>query len=153
VRFRVVAVGARQPDWVQQGFEEYRRRLPGFELVEIAPVRRGRGRPVEGACEEEGRRLLQRVPEAHHLVALEVRGQEYDTEGLAHRLQGWLELGQPVDFALGGADGLSPACLERAGERWSLSRLTLAHGLARVVLAEALYRAYSLLRGHPYHRA
>ena len=153
MRFRLLAVGARQPGWVLDGCDEYARRLPGLSVEELPPGRRTRGGDPAQALEDEGRRLLARIPDAHHVVALDVGGHEYDTPGLARRLEHWLTLGTPVDFLIGGPDGLSGACRARAAELWSLSRLTLPHGLARVLSVEALYRAWSLRQGHPYHRA
>jgi 23S rRNA (pseudouridine1915-N3)-methyltransferase len=152
MRFRVLAVGARQPTWVQAGFEEYRRRLPGLELVELPLARRRKGQAPEPARDDEGARLLGRIAPSARVVALEVDGRALDTAALARRMDHWLGLGQPVDFLIGGPDGLSPGCRARADETWSLSPLTLPHGLARVVVAEALYRAWTVLQGHPYHR-
>lgn len=152
MRLRVLAVGPRQPQWVDAGFEEYRRRLPGLELVELPLARRHKGQPAGPARDEEGARLLARLAPSAHVVALEVEGRALDTAALARRLEHWLGLGQPVDFLIGGPDGLSPDCRARAAEAWSLSPLTLPHGLARVLVAEALYRAWTVLKGHPYHR-
>jgi 23S rRNA (pseudouridine1915-N3)-methyltransferase len=152
MRFRMLAVGPRQPAWVNEGFEEYRRRLPGLQLVELPLGRHGKGRSATAARDEEGERLLARIPPGTHVVALEVRGAALDTPMLAQRLAAWLAIGQPVDFLIGGPEGLSPACGARASEAWSLSALTLPHGLARVVAAEALYRAWTVHQGHPYHR-
>lgn len=152
MRLRVLAVGPRQPQWVNAGFEEYRRRLPGLELVELPLARRPKGQPAGPARDEEGERLLARIAPGAHVVTLEVEGRALDTAALSRRLAAWLALGQPVDLLIGGPDGLSPACRARAAESWSLSPLTLPHGLARVVVAEALYRAWSVLQGHPYHR-
>ena len=153
MRFRVLAVGSRQPQWVDRGFEDYRRRLPGLSLVELPVAARAKSQTIEAARDAEGQRLLARIAPGAHVVALEVDGRGLDTAALARRMEAWLALGQPVDFLIGGPDGLSEACRERAAEAWSLSPLTLPHGLARVVLAEALYRAWSVLQGHPYHRA
>jgi 23S rRNA (pseudouridine1915-N3)-methyltransferase len=97
--------------------------------------------------------MLAAVPDNAHAVALEVNGQPWSTAELGLHLQRWMGLGRPVALMVGGPDGLAPGCLERAAEHWSLSRLTLPHGLVRVVVAEALYRAWSLTQGHPYHRA
>ncbi len=153
MRFRVLAMGSRQPQWVDRGFEDYRRRLPGLTLIELPVAPRARTASADAAREAEGQRLLARIASGTHVVALEVDGRGMDTAALATRMDAWLALGQPVDFLIGGPDGLSAACRSRAAEAWSLSPLTLPHGLARVVLAEALYRAWSVLQGHPYHRA
>ncbi|MCC5860344.1 MAG: 23S rRNA (pseudouridine(1915)-N(3))-methyltransferase RlmH [Gammaproteobacteria bacterium] len=152
MRFRVLAVGPRQPAWVTEGVEEYRRRLPGLEVVELPLSRRAKGQPPGPARDDEGRRLLARLGPQDHVVALEVDGATHDTAALARRVEVWLGLGRPVSFLIGGPDGLSAGVRARAEESWSLSPLTLPHGLARVVLTEALYRAWSVLQGHPYHR-
>ncbi len=152
MRLRVLAVGARQPRWVDEGFDEYARRLPGLELVALAPGRRTRGGDPRRARDDEARRLLARIPDPHHVVALDERGRGWDTAQLAARLERWLEHPAPTDLLIGGPDGLAPAVLDRATERWSLSPLTLPHGMVRVLVAEAVYRAWSLLQGHPYHR-
>jgi 23S rRNA (pseudouridine1915-N3)-methyltransferase len=155
MRLVLVAAANRQPAWVDEGFAEYARRLRGgysLELKQVPLARRGAKAPA-AAVEREGERLLAAVPGGARLVALDERGFVWSTDELAARLSSWQRLGAPVCFLVGGPDGLSPACLARADERWALSRLTLPHGLVRIVVAEALYRAWSVLGGHPYHRA
>ncbi len=152
MRFRVLAVGPRQPGWVNEGVEEYRRRLPGLDLVELPLARRSKAQSAVAARDDEGRRLLARLGAQDHVVTLEVEGTAHATGALARRVETWLGLGRPVCFLIGGPDGLSAEVRARAEESWSLSPLTLPHGLARLVLAEALYRAWSVLQGHPYHR-
>ncbi len=144
------------PGWIRDGYREYARRMPrecALELVEIAPGRRGRSTPAARAVEEEGRRMLAALGRGERVIALDVLGQGWSTGQLAERLRGWLGGGCDVSLLVGGPDGLAPACLERASQRWSLSPLTLPHPLVRVVLAEQLYRAWTLVSGHPYHRA
>jgi len=156
MRIRLIAVGERMPRWVAQGFEEYAKRLPRdcrLELCEIAAGRRGKGQDPARAVAEEGRRMLAALPTGARVIALDVGGQPWSTEELAAQMTRWRRLGETVALLVGGPDGLAPACLQRADQRWSLSRLTLPHPLVRVVLAEQLYRAWSLLQGHPYHRA
>lgn len=143
------------PAWVVAGFNEYAKRLPHacrLRLVEIAPAKRGRHPDVERMRREEGDRLLTAVPRAARVIALEVDGTSWRTEQLADRLRDWLQDGRDLALMVGGPDGLSAACRERAELCWSLSPLTLPHPLVRVLLAEQLYRAWSLVRGHPYHR-
>ncbi|NIM71942.1 MAG: 23S rRNA (pseudouridine(1915)-N(3))-methyltransferase RlmH [Gammaproteobacteria bacterium] len=155
MRIRVLAVGTRLPAWQQQGFREYARRLPkacAVELVEIAAARRGKRTSAAQALDKESHRLLAALAKNDYVVALDRTGVQYATEDLAARLDTWLGQGRDVAMLIGGADGLSHACLTRADLRWSLSDLTLPHGLARVLVAEQLYRAWSILRGHPYHR-
>ena len=155
MRIRVVAVGTRLPDWQQQGFREYARRLPkecAMELVEIAAATRSKGMPVAKAVGKESEALLAALAKNDYVVALDRPGIQYTTEDLAGVLETWLGQGRDVAMLIGGADGLSDACLSRADLRWSLSDLTLPHGLARVMVAEQVYRAWSIVRGHPYHR-
>ena len=156
MRIRIVAASARQPDWVTRAFEDYARRLDkrcALELVEVALARRTASTPASRARDEESRRMLRQVPAGAHVVALDRRGEPWTTKRLAARLADWRMARAPVVLLIGGPDGLGADCLSRAVESWSLSALTLPHGLARVVAAEALYRADSLSRGHPYHRA
>lgn len=152
----LLAVGSRVPAWVDTGCREYARRLPRecrLELVTVAAARRGKGAGTARAVAAEGRRLLAAVPAQARVVALDQGGEPWTTRMLASRLARWLQEGRDVALLVGGADGLAPACLERAEQRWSLSPLTLPHALVRVIVAEQLYRAWSLLAGHPYHRA
>lgn len=152
---RVVAAGTRMPAWVDAGFSDYASRLRGdfrLELVEVPLARRGRGDPRK-AVESEGERMLAAVGNRCHLVAMQVGGRAFSTDELARWLESRSRDGVPLAFLVGGPDGLAPSVDAHAGMRWSLSTLTLPHGLVRVVLAEALYRAVSVLKGLPYHRA
>lgn len=154
--FRLIAAGTKMPGWVTGGFEEYAARLGSglrLEITEIALPRRGRNADVARLRAEEGRRMLASVDRRSYVVALQVSGRALDTAQLAAWLSARLADGRDVALLIGGPDGLDPACLERADATWSLSRLTFPHGLVRVLVAEQLYRAHSLLRGHPYHRA
>lgn len=153
MKLRLVAVGTRLPAWVAAGFEAYARRLPRempLELVEIPSAARG-NLPSPRIRETEGGRLLARTGPRDWVVALEERGRERSTAELAQRLDDWRMQGRDVAFLIGGADGLHETCLERADETLSLSPMTLPHALVRVVLAEQLYRAWTVLAGHPYH--
>jgi 23S rRNA (pseudouridine1915-N3)-methyltransferase len=152
----LIAVGTRMPAWVVDGYREYAKRLPrecSLRLVEIPPGRRHKGRTAEQARREEGRQMLAAVPDDCHVIALDVHGKVWSTEVLAEQLQGWLAAGRDVALLVGGPDGLAPECRARALQSWSLSALTFPHALVRVVLAEQLYRAWSITAGHPYHRA
>ncbi|MEW6165661.1 MAG: 23S rRNA (pseudouridine(1915)-N(3))-methyltransferase RlmH [Pseudomonadota bacterium] len=155
MRLIAVAVGTRLPDWMNAGFAEYAKRMPRelpLELVEIKPEPRTTGKTVEAMMAAEAKRIEAALPSRCHRVALDERGDAPDTHALAQRLGQWQEGGADVAFLIGGPDGLDPALKAGAHERLRLSSLTLPHGLARVVLAEALYRAHSLRSGHPYHR-
>jgi 23S rRNA (pseudouridine1915-N3)-methyltransferase len=156
LRLSLITASNRQPPWVEQGADDYATRLRGrctLEIKSIPLARRTANTPVERAIHDEGERMLERVPQDAHIVALLETGKPWSTKDLAAKLENWMRRGAPVCFLVGGPDGLSPACVSRAAERWSLSSLTLPHGLVRIVVAEALYRAWSLLESHPYHRA
>lgn len=153
---RLITASNKQPGWVTEAYDYYACRLDRgcpLELVEVALASRTGKPDAARAVADESRRMLKRVPEGAHVVALAVDGQAWSTAELARRLDAWLARSCPVALLVGGPDGLGPDCVSRAAERWSLSALTLPHGLARVVIAEAIYRARSLARGHPYHRA
>jgi 23S rRNA (pseudouridine1915-N3)-methyltransferase len=153
---RLLAAGTRLPGWVGAGYEEYARRLGPelrLELREIPLARRGRDGDVSRARAEEGRRMLAATDPRTYVTALDVRGRSMSTPQLARWLAGRMNDGRDLALLVGGPDGLDPACLERADSSWSLSPLTFPHGLVRVLVAEQLYRAQSLLKGHPYHRA
>ena len=151
---RLVAAGTRMPAWVEAGVADYAARLRGdyrLELVEIELGRRGSG-DVSRAVEAEGERMLAAAGPKSAIVALQVGGRAFSTAQLARWLEERGRLAEPLAFCIGGPDGLAPAVDQRACLRWSLSPLTLPHGLARVVVAEALYRAVSVIKGLPYHR-
>lgn len=155
MRFHLVAVGTRVPDWVAEGYADYAKRLPGgarLELHAVAAARRRSGSEPERARAEEAERLRSAVPARAYRIAFDPGGRAISTEGLAERVRDWNRTGEQVAFLVGGPDGLDPALLNEADERWSLSPLTLPHALVRVVLAEQLYRAMSILHNQPYHR-
>ena len=151
----ILSVGHRMPAWIQDGFHEYVRRMPPevkVELVELKPEDRGAGKAAERAMALEGERLLAAVPAGGTLLALDERGRSVSTQGLSVMLSEWMRDATHPVFAIGGADGLADAVKQKAAKLVSLSALTLPHGLVRVVLAEQLYRAWSILARHPYHR-
>ena len=153
---QLIAVGEKMPTWVQQGYEDYAKRLSGdtrLRLVEIAPGRRGKSASAEKAVQAEGERQVAALGKGTRVIALEVNGRPWTTEQLAAQMQNWLGEGRDVDLLVGGPEGLSGQARARAEQQWSLSPLTLPHPLVRVVLAEQLYRAWSILKNHPYHRA
>ena len=144
------------PSWVVEGYREYTKRLPrecSLQLVEIPPAKRHKSLSAKQARQQEGQAILAALPKDCSVVALDVRGKPWSTEMLAAQLDNWLVSGRDVALLVGGPDGLSDACLERADQRWSLSRLTYPHPLVRIVLAEQLYRAWTITTGHPYHRS
>ncbi|ERS82362.1 MULTISPECIES: 23S rRNA (pseudouridine(1915)-N(3))-methyltransferase RlmH [Halomonas] len=155
MRVRLLAVGTRMPAWVEEGVETYRKRLPrdfALTVEEIAPGQRGKNADTARAIATEAERLRARLRGDEHLVALEVGGKAWSTEQLAEQAEAWRMGGRDVALLVGGPDGLAPELSAAADQRWSLSPLTLPHPLVRILLAEQLYRAWTLMVGHPYHR-
>jgi 23S rRNA (pseudouridine1915-N3)-methyltransferase len=156
MKCRLLAAGTRLPEWVDAGFREYQKRLRApltLELEEIPIATRRAGENPERAVAREGERMLAAISSKDYVVALEVQGASLSTEKLSAWLAERLREGKPLVLLIGGPDGLAPDCVKRADRNWSLSPLTLPHALVRVVVAEQIYRAMSLLGGHPYHRA
>jgi 23S rRNA (pseudouridine1915-N3)-methyltransferase len=142
------------PDWVESACAEYLKRMPreaSVEIVEIKPDKRAAGKNSEVVQEAEAKRILEVVGK-DYLIALDERGQEVTTLQLADRMKTWLGSGRDVALVVGGADGLHPGLKQKADWQWGLSKLTLPHGMVRVLLAEQLYRAWSVINHHPYHR-
>lgn len=157
MRIHLLAMGTRMPDWVEQGFSEYRKRLPSemrLELEEIPLPKRGRNADSATLVEQEAQLFRKRLGklEQAYKVALDAGGREHDTEGLARQLDALRPRGQSLALLVGGPEGLARGLIGEMDAVWSLSRLTLPHPLVRVVLAEQLYRCWSLIQGHPYHR-
>ncbi|VAW69992.1 23S rRNA (pseudouridine(1915)-N(3))-methyltransferase [hydrothermal vent metagenome] len=156
MRIHLLAIGQKMPAWVEQGYEEYAHRMPAeakLELKEIAAGKRGKNADIQRILDDEGLRLKAAIPKSAHIVVLDVKGKAYSTEQLARRMDDWMHGGQDICLLVGGPEGLSAECRALANEKWSLSALTFPHPLVRVILAEQLYRAWSVLRNHPYHRA
>ncbi len=156
MRIQVLALGTRMPDWVNAGVAAYRQRLPRtwqLQLIELPLAKRGRKPVTEQVQADEGRRLLAAVPPASQLIALHEHGAQWSTAQLATALTDWSHDGRDRTLVIGGPDGLSPEVLTQAELHWSLSKLTLPHALVRIIVLEQLYRAWSLLNNHPYHRA
>jgi 23S rRNA (pseudouridine1915-N3)-methyltransferase len=154
MKLTILAVGDKLPAWAEAAVAEYVKRMPRearIEVVAIRPEKRS-GQPADRIKSAEGTRILEKLPAGARPVALDEHGRELDTRELARTLDGWLHSGRDTALIIGGADGLAPEVLARAELTLSLSRLTLPHALARVLLAEQLYRAWSLLANHPYHR-
>ncbi|MGD1982533.1 MAG: 23S rRNA (pseudouridine(1915)-N(3))-methyltransferase RlmH [Chromatiaceae bacterium] len=152
----LITIGDRMPGWVEQGYAEYAKRLNGecrIRLVQIPAGRRGKNADVARLQRDETTRMLAAVPKRALVIALEVQGRGWSTEQLAGELERWLAAGRDVALLVGGPEGLAEPARKAAELQWSLSPLTLPHPLVRVVVAEQIYRAWSLLRNHPYHRA
>ncbi len=155
MQIHIIAIGERMPGWVAAGYEEYARRLPRecrLVMHEIPAGRRAKGVDLARLIGLEGARQLAAIPAGARVMALDRCGRQMDTEELATDLEKQLAGGMDLALLIGGPEGLAPACLARAEERWALSKLTLAHPVARVVLAEQLYRAWSIIKNLPYHR-
>lgn len=156
MRLRLICVGQKMPDWVSTGFGDYARRMPPelpVELVEIPVAHRGKNPDISRLMQRESDAILAATGPKDRVIALEVGGRPWSTEKLANQLESWQQDGRDVSFLVGGPDGLAEDCRKRADQQWSLSPLTLPHPLVRIVLAEQLYRAWSITRNHPYHRA
>lgn len=156
MRIQLIAVGTRMPDWVNQGFAEYAGRLPrewNFQLHEIAIAKRSKNNDSTRLMRLEGEHLLARVATSARIIALDTAGQCWDTKTLAQYLARWMNEARDLALLIGGPDGLHQDVKNRAEIIWSLSPLTYPHALVRIVVTEQLYRAWSLLNNHPYHRA
>jgi 23S rRNA (pseudouridine1915-N3)-methyltransferase len=155
LKLQLVAVGTKMPDWVQTGFMEYLRRFPKdmpFELTEVPAGKRGKNADIKRILEKEGEAMLAAVGKGNRIVTLDIPGQPWETPQLAQQLERWKLDGRDVSLLIGGPEGLAPACKAAAEQSWSLSALTLPHPLVRVLVAESLYRAWSITTNHPYHR-
>ena len=155
MQIHLIAVGQRLDDWVNRGFSEFAKRLPPecrINLIEVPPNKRTKNSDISRVVEEEGDRLLAAVPARSHIIVLDAAGKQWSTEQLAGQLDHWLGDGRDIALLVGGPDGLSGRCKTTAETHWSLSNLTLPHPLVRVLVAEQIYRAWSILKGHPYHR-
>lgn len=151
----IFAVGHKMPEWINTGFGEYAKRMPRearIELVEIRPGSRTAGKSVVQIMEAEAGRILAALPAGCLRIVLDERGTQLATRQLAQKMREWMGGGRDVAFVIGGADGLHESVKSGAQQQWALSSMTLPHGLVRVLLAEQLYRACSLLHNHPYHR-
>ncbi|MEL4202496.1 23S rRNA (pseudouridine(1915)-N(3))-methyltransferase RlmH [Plesiomonas shigelloides] len=155
MKLQLVAVGTKMPAWVETGFQEYVRRFPKdmpFELLEIPAGKRGKNADIKRILEKEGEQTLAAIPKGNRIVTLDIPGKPWTTEQLAEQLERWKQDGRDVSFLIGGPEGLAASCKAAADQSWSLSPLTLPHPLVRVVVAESLYRAWSITANHPYHR-
>ncbi len=155
MRIRLIAIGHKMPEWVTAAWNDYTKRLPQYcslELIEIPAEKRTKNSDISQLVLREGEKILREVSSSNRLVALEVKGQSWSTEKLSQQLNLWMQEGRNIDLIVGGPDGLSSVCLQKAEIKWSLSALTLPHPLVRIIVAEQIYRAVSLLQNHPYHR-
>ena len=156
MRIHLLAVGTRMPAWVETAWADYASRLPHecrLELIEIVPAQRGKNADIERAKQQEGERILKALPRDSFVIALDERGEALTSPQWSAELQKWMQSGRDTCLLVGGPDGHSAEVLARADRKWSLSKLVLPHALVRVFVAEQLFRAWSLLSHHPYHRA
>lgn len=156
MRIRLIAVGNKMPGWVNDGYEEYAGRMPHecrLELVELKLPERSKSSDIGKLMAAEAELIVGQLKPAERLLALDVKGRNWSTEQLSTEMQRWRQDGRDIALIVGGPDGIDPALLAKAELKWSLSALTLPHPLVRIVVAEALYRAHTLLSNHPYHRA
>jgi 23S rRNA (pseudouridine1915-N3)-methyltransferase len=155
MKIHLIAIGEKMPAWVKNGFKEYAERMPReckLVLHEIAAGKRSKNADIARLVREEGSKVLAAVPKGARIVALDRQGAEFSTEQVAAELKAQLARGTDLALLVGGPEGLSDECLARSTATWSLSKLTLAHPLVRVVAAEQIYRAWSILKNLPYHR-
>ena len=151
----MIAVGMKMPVWVEHGFSEYCRRFPAdmpLYLTEIIAGKRGKNADIKRILHKEGELTLAAIPKGNRVVTLEVTGVPWDTPKLAKTMQSWQMDGRDVSLLIGGPEGLAPECIKVSEQKWSLSSLTLPHPLVRIIVAESLYRAWSINNNHPYHR-
>jgi len=155
MKLHILAVGHKMPDWIQSAFDEYAKRMPPelrIVLHEIKPTRRAAGRSSESVMDAEQHSIEAALPKQARLIALDERGRDWTTIQLAEALTTWQQDGRDIAFVIGGADGLAPPIKARAELMLRTSSFTLPHGMVRVLLAEQLYRAWSITQNHPYHR-
>ena len=151
-----ICVGTKMPIWVDQGYTEYAKRLNKdikLNLIEVEASKRSKTSSASKLKSEEANRIQKILPKSNYIVSLDVKGKQRSTENLAENLEHWLHLGKDVSLITGGPDGLDESILKLANESWSLSNLTFPHPIVRIVVSEQIYRAWSILNNHPYHRA
>ncbi|WP_163936935.1 23S rRNA (pseudouridine(1915)-N(3))-methyltransferase RlmH [Paraferrimonas sp. SM1919] len=155
MKLQLIAVGTKMPSWVATGLAEYQRRFPKdmpFEVIEIAAGKRGKNADIARILQKEGEQMLAAVKKGNRIVTLDLPGKNWTTPQLATELNKWQLDGRDVSLLIGGPEGLAPACKQAAEQSWCLSALTLPHPMVRVMVAESLYRAWSINNNHPYHR-
>jgi 23S rRNA (pseudouridine1915-N3)-methyltransferase len=155
MRIFLVAIGNRMPNWVEEAYQEYSKRMPiefKLELIEVSAIRRVKNSDTRTIVKKEGEALLSAVPKNCLLVLLDGEGHQWSTPDLAQNLDKWSASGQNIALLVGGPDGHDEKCKQMATQSWSLSRLTFPHPFVRVLIAEQLYRASCILKNHPYHK-
>jgi 23S rRNA (pseudouridine1915-N3)-methyltransferase len=156
MKIKLIAVGEKMPAWVTQAYQEYSKRLPReltLQLIEIPLHKRSKTTNLLQLQQKEGEQMLAAIPSQDYVVALDVQGKTWSTTELSQQLQQWMQQASNVSLLVGGPEGLADNCWPRVQSRWSLSPLTFPHPLVRIIVAEQIYRAWSILSNHPYHRA
>ncbi len=151
----LISIGQKMPSWVKQGYDEYAKRMPkecSLVLKEIPAGKRGKNSDVQRIVRDEGERMIAALSKGCHVVTLDVPGKAWSTPDLAKSMRGWLDSGQDIALLIGGPEGLADSVKQLAKQSWSLSNMTLPHPLVRIVVAEQIYRAWSIINNHPYHR-
>ena len=155
MKVSIITLGNKMPDWVQSGFTEYQKRLKptiDLQLKELPLIKRSNNSERQKILQQEHAQIISQLKPNSHNVALDSRGKQYSSETLAEQLAFWQQLGKPINILIGGPEGYHPETLSHTHEQWSLSKLTFPHPLVRIILAEQLYRAQCILKGHPYHK-
>jgi 23S rRNA (pseudouridine1915-N3)-methyltransferase len=155
MKIRLLTITHKSPAWILEGYQDYAKRLPpscALELVEIPAEKRTANADLKRIMEREGEKMLAAIKPGNHVIALDKGGKSWTSEELSVQLGQWLQGGRNIDLLVGGPEGISPACLQQARETWSLSALTFPHLIVRLIVAEQIYRAYSILQNSPYHR-
>lgn len=155
-KLKLITVGDNMPNWVETAYTDYAKRLPNefnLELIEIKAEKRSKNSDLPRLLHKEGEKMLAAISSHDKVIALDEQGKCWNTIQLSEQLQTWHEENLSISFLIGGADGLAPACKQRATFTWSLSALTFPHPMVRIIVAEQIYRAWTILTHHPYHRA
>lgn len=155
MNIQLIAVGSKMPDWVNIAVAEYQKRFPShiqFSITEIPLNKRGKNADIPRLMAKESELMLAAIGQSDRVIALDVQGKSFSSQQVAEQLRHWIDHNQSMSLLVGGPEGLTASCLQRADQRWSLSDLTLPHPLVRIIVAETLYRAWSIISGHPYHR-
>jgi 23S rRNA (pseudouridine1915-N3)-methyltransferase len=155
MRINLIAVGKRMPAWVEDSIKEYSKRLPKeltLNLIEIAPAQRTKTTPVDKTIKEEVERIQTAIPKNNLIIALDEKGKQFSSRTLSKKIDDWIQQAQDISLIIGGAEGLGETFKKSSNEVWSLSKMTLPHALVRVIVAEQIYRAWSIISNHPYHR-
>jgi 23S rRNA (pseudouridine1915-N3)-methyltransferase len=155
MKIRLLTITHKSPSWIEEGYQDYAKRLPSscaLELVEIPAEKRGTNADLKRIMQREGDKMLAAMKPQHYVIALDKGGKNWNSEELAQQLKNWLQGGRNIDLLVGGPEGIAPSCLARANEIWSLSNLTFPHLIVRLIVAEQIYRAHSILQKSPYHR-